>query len=504
MEISKRDRAGRGILVATILASGLGFLMNSAVTIALPSIQTSLGVGLEAVQWIVNAYALALGALILLSGSIGDLIGVGRVFATGILLFGLGSAACALSPSVGVLIASRALQGSGAALMVPGSLAIINTTFKDKERGSVIGLWAGISGAIAALGPFVGGFLAGISWRLVFGAMVPLAAGALFVTLRMVPMARGSRKVSPDLPGAVLVLFALGGLSLTLIRAPRHGLGVVETVALLVALVAGAAFVLHEARAAKPLVPKGMFNKHMVGANIATVLLYFSFQGLLFLLSYSLQQQRGFSPTVAGMALLPTTALIAIFSGPSGVITDRLGPRLQMIIGPAGVAVAATVIALGVSVEGYAAGVLPGVVLMGLSMVAVIPAVTRSALDVEGRFSGSASGLNNAAARIAGLLAVAAVGSILGALFASYFSQGLETLDLVPELRETLLGRSSELMAMDLPTGLSAAQSRAVRETMRLAYTGALRPAFLLCAITAGLAALVSALLVRNRGARRS
>ena len=383
--------------------------------------------------------------------------------------------------------------------MVPGSLAIINTTFKADERGSVIGLWAGISGAIAALGPFVGGFLAGISWRLVFGAMVPLAAAALFVTLRMVPMAGGSRKVSLDIPGAVLVLFALGGLSLTLIRAPRHGLGVIETIALVVAVVAGALFVLHELRAEKPLVPKGMFNKHMVGANIATVLLYFSFQGLLFLLSYSLQQQRGFSPTVAGLALLPTTALIAILSGPSGVVTDRIGPRLQMILGPAGTAVAAVVITLGVSVEGYAAGVLPGVVLMGLAMVTVIPAVTRSALDVEGRFSGAASGLNNAAARIAGLLAVAAVGSILGALFASYFSSYIGELDLPSDIRGTLEAGGTELMATELPGGLESGEADVLRSAMRSAYVAALRPAFLLCAITAGLAAIVSALLVRNR-----
>lgn len=469
--------------------------MNSAVTIALPSIQQSLEVGLEGVQWIVNAYALALGALILLSGSIGDLVGVGRVFAGGIGLFGLGSAACALAPNLGFLIAARAVQGLGAAFMVPGSLAIINTTFRAEERGSVIGLWAGVSGAIAALGPFVGGFLAGLSWRLVFVAMVPLAAGALVVALRTVPLGSGSRRVRPDVPGAVLVLVALGGLSLALIRAPQRGLGGPELLALGLAVVSGIVFVVHNSRTPRPLVPRGMFSRRVVGANIATVLLYFSFQGILFLLSFSLQQERGLSPTLAGLGLLPATALIAVLSGPSGVVTDRRGPRLQMVVGPAGVAAAAVLVAFGAAAPGYLAGVLPGVVLLGLSMVTVIPAVTRSALDVPEEYSGAASGLNNAAARIAGLLAVAAVGSILAGAFAGELAGVLRRADVAEGLRESILSDSSQLLAMDVPP--------AVDPLLHEAYILALRPAFLVCAGAAGVAALVSAVLIgrQRRGA---
>lgn len=491
------DRSSSLILTTTILASGLGFLMGSSVTIALPVIQRALTVDIATVQWIANAYALALSGLILLSGSLGDILGTRRVYNSGILVFTIGSLASGLAPDASWLIAARALQGIGAALMIPGSLAIINDTFPPEARGRVIGLWAGVSGAIAALGPFIGGFLASLSWRLVFLAMVPLGAVTFIVSTISVPRLNDRRRTRVDWGGALLILVGLAGLSFGLIRLPE-GAPVSATIALAVGVVAIIAFIPVERRHPTPLVPGRIFTRLVTGANIATVLLYFSFQAALFLLSFYLQQFVGLGATRAGLALLPATALIAVLSAASGSVTDRAGPRPQMIAGPLGVAAGLAVLYFGsLTGAGYLAGVLPGVVLVGLGMVTLIPAITKSALEVPRELSGTASGVNNAAARLSGLLAVTIIGSVLNGVFRSSLERRLPAA-LTEQARTTILARSGDLLNLTIPDGVDGDLRIAVESVLATSFRIAFQAGIAIALGAALAAGLTAAVLIRD------
>lgn len=326
--ISIRSADGKLILSATILASGLGFLTNSAVNIALPTLQRVLETTFAGVQWIANAYLLALSSLILASGSISDRIGLKRVFCIGIGLFTAGAGLSGAVSSLGGLVAFRTVQGVGGALMVPSSLAVINTTF------------------------------------------------------------------------------ALVGLSFGLIRLPDTGATPATIATIVGGIGAGIGFVIHERHAERPLVPPDMFDRQVAAANVSTFLLYFGLQGALFLMSFRLQQLSGYSPRAAGLALLPVTILITVLSGPSGTVTDRFGPRPQIIAGPAIVAAAFGLLALAPRDAAYVPLILAGLSLIGIGMATVIPAITSAAIEVGPGRSGTASGVNNAIARVAGLAAV--------------------------------------------------------------------------------------------------
>lgn len=497
--VTLATREGKLIVAACILASGVGFLMNSAVTIALPTIQRALDTTITDVQWIVNAYALALGGLILVSGALGDLFGVKRVFNTGIAAFTLGSLLSAAAPSVPLLIGARAFQGVGAALMVPGSLAIITNVFPDAERGTVIGLWAGISGAIAALGPFIGGFLAELSWRFVFLAMAPLALAALLVSVLFVPRLAGQSDRSLDWTGALLAFIALFGLSFSLIRASQEDFGSGSLVLLVAGSVALVAFFVAEARVKDPVMPYGMFTRQVTGANIATLFIYFSFSGTLFLLSFFLQQLLGYRATLAGLAVLPTTVLITVFSGPSGAVTDRHGPRFQMIAGPALVSLAIGLLATGGVGTGYVARLLPGVILLGVGIVLIIPSITTSALNVPRRFSGTASGVNNAIARVSGLLAVAVVGTVVTVGFARDLAPALSELQLPDGARESILADANRLLALELPRTLSTEQATAVRAALDEAFVSGYRWGMLVNLLAAMGGVIVGVLTIPRR-----
>jgi MFS family permease len=497
--LSLSTRTGKLTLAVCILASGTGFLMGSAVTIALPTIQESLDTTLSGVQWVVNAYTLMLGALILVSGALGDIYGVRRVFNAGLLIFGGASLIAGAAPSSTALIAIRAVQGVGAALMVPGSLAIINNGFAREERGRVIGLWAGVSGAVAALGPFIGGFLAELSWRLVFVAMAPFAFTAYGFSRAVIPRvaARSTRKL--DLPGSIMVLLALLGIATTLIRLPDASWDALNIVSLVGGIALFGVFALWNAGRETPLVPTAMFTRQVTGANIATLLIYFTFSAVLFVLSFFFQQYLGLRPPVAGLAVLPITVLIALLSGPSGRITDRFGPRLQMILGPALVAVASGWFLWRVGNGSYLQDYLPGILLQGVGIVLIIPSITTSALNVESHFSGTASGVNNALARIAGLLAVAAVGSALGYGFSSNLEQSLAATQLEPAERQAVLEQADRLLNLDVPESLEAQERERLRLHMRRAFTAGTRTAFSITLVASLLTILVTTLTIPGR-----
>ncbi|MFW5684068.1 MAG: MFS transporter [Spirochaetota bacterium] len=486
------------ILTTTILASGMGFLMGSAVNIALPTIQRALDVEITVIQWIANAYALAISGLILLSGSLGDLVGTRRVYNSGIMVFTIGSLASGVAPGATLLVVFRALQGIGAALMIPGSLAIINASFPREERGRVIGLWAGVSGAIAALGPFVGGFLVSISWRLVFFAMVPLGIVTFVLSLLSVPRVRDRSVERVDWAGALLVLVGLAGISFGLIRLPESTSTLRPAVGIAAGAIALAAFVLQEHRHPNPLVPFSIFTRLVTAANLATLLLYFAFQAALFLLSFYLQQLLGYTPTTAGLALLPATALIALLSAPSGSLTDRLGPQIQLVAGPLIVAAGLLYLVLAGATGGsYPARILPGVVLIGAGMVTLIPAITKSALEVPEQLSGTASGVNNAAARLAGLLAVTVIGATLNARFALGLRSHLPGA-ISDETRATILARSGELLNLTIPEAAGPEAREAAEQAIAVSFLEAFRTGLLVAAGAAIAAALVSVVFLRS------
>ncbi len=493
------SRSGRLTLVVCILASGTGFLMGSAVTIALPTIQATLDTSLSGVQWVVNAYSLMLGSLILVSGALGDIYGVRRVFNSGLLIFAGASLVAGAVPSLTLLIVVRGVQGIGAALMVPGSLAIINNAFAQEERGRVIGLWAGVSGAIAALGPFIGGFLAEISWRLVFVAMAPFGFAAFAFSRAVIPRVSSATRRTLDVPGAIMILLALLGIATTLIRLPEASWDVLNVAGLAGGVALLALFALWNARRESPLVPAAMFTRQVTGANIATLLIYFTFSAVLFLLSFLFQQYLGMRPPIAGLAVLPITIIIAVLSGPSGRMTDRFGPRGQMIAGPAVIAAASAWFLWHAGSTRYLAHYLPGIVLQGIGIVLIIPSITTSALNVPARFSGTASGVNNALARIAGLLAVAAAGSALAFGFATTLEEGVAELDLTRPERTALLEESDKLLNLDYPDSLTARQEERVAATARSAFVAGTRVAFTITLVLALATILVTALTIPRR-----
>jgi EmrB/QacA subfamily drug resistance transporter len=404
--------SGRWVLLATVLGSALSFVDATVVNIALPRIGRSLGAGAAGLQWTVNGYSLSLAALILLGGSLGDRLGRRRVFVVGVAWFATASLLCGLAPTVGALVAARVLQGMGGALVTPGSLAILEASFHPNDRARAIGAWSGLGGIAGAAGPFLGGWLVQVaSWRLVFLVNVPLAALVVAVALRRVPESRDPRAARRlDLPGAAAGAAGLAGLTYGFTAWPALG---PTSPAVLGALAVGAAglfsFVLVERRSPHPMLPLEVFaSRPFTAANVATLAVYAALGGVFFLLGLELQVVAGFPPLRAGIALLPVTALLLLLSARAGALAQRIGARGPMTAGPLACAAALLLLARIGPHASYLREVLPGVVLLGLGLSSTVAPLTATALGaLEERRAGIASGVNNAVARAAGLLAVA-------------------------------------------------------------------------------------------------
>ncbi len=410
--------AGRWVIAAAVLGSGIAFLDATVVNVALPAIDEDLGAGLDGLQWTVDGYLLTLGALLLFGGSLGDLYGRRRIFLIGLVAFTTASVLCGLAPSTGALVVARALQGVGGALLVPGSLALLAASFSPQDRASAVGAWSGLAGVATALGPFLGGWLIdAVSWRLVFLINVPLAAVAVAITLRHVPESRDvEASHRPDGPGAFTATVGLGGVVFALIEWTAHGVSSPVVVSGLLGVAALIAFPIVERRRAQPLVPLSIFRDwQFTGANATTILVYAAFGGALFLLVLELQQVLGYSALAAGAALLPITVLIMALSAPAGRLSQRIGPRLPLTIGPIVVA-AGLALASGVAPgDSYATGVFPVVVVLGLGLSLTVAPLTAAVMAaVDERHVGVASGVNNAVARIGALLSVALLPLVAG------------------------------------------------------------------------------------------
>ncbi|MGH7503955.1 MAG: MFS transporter [Longimicrobiales bacterium] len=485
------------ILAATVLGSAMVFIEGSAVNVALPAFQRALGATVVDIQWIVNSYTLFLAALILLGGSLGDRFGRRRIFLIGTTLFTLASVACGLAANTTQLIITRGIQGIGGALLTPGSLAILSATFPEDERGHAIGLWSGFSAMTAAIGPVLGGWLIDtLSWRWIFFLNVPIAIIVMAISLRFVPESRGDAAQGElDLRGAVLATTGLAAITWGALESSNRGFGDAFVVA---ALITGVLllirFVLVEKHSTAPMMPLELFRSPSFrGANLLTLCLYAALAGALFFFPINLVQVQGYSATAAGAALLPFILLLSLLSRWSGGLIARYGGKLPLTVGPLIVAAGFALFALPGIGGGYLTTFMPAVVVLGLGMaVSVAPLTTTVMNAVPVRHAGTASGINNAVSRTAGLLAVALFGIVMLAVFSDRFEAGLDSIDLPSGARTELLANANGLAAIDIPADLPESVRIAVEQAIQSAFVAGFRIVMILAACLAATSALIA------------
>ncbi|WP_201274264.1 MFS transporter [Microvirga brassicacearum] len=499
------EHAKPWVLAATILGSSMAFIDGSVVTVALPAIQAELTASTSAMQWVVNAYMLFLGALILVGGAVGDRFGRRRIFVLGIVVFTAASMACGLAPNATALIAARGLQGVGGALLVPSSLAIISAAFPEDERGRAIGTWAGFSALTTALGPVLGGWLVDtLSWRAIFFINLPLALVTLGLAFWRVPESRDeSNQAAVDWRGGLLATLGLAGLAYGLTAASDRGW---SDPAVLSALVAGAlvlaVFIRSEAHAPSPLVPLRLFrSRTFSGANGMTLLLYFALGGALFFLPFNLIQIQGYSATLAGAAFLPSTLIMGGLSRWSGGLVERYGAWGPLTIGPGIAAVGFALLAVPGIGGSYWTTFFPAMTVLGLGMaISVAPLTTTVMGAVADRYAGTASGINNAVSRIAGMLAVALLGTVAVGVFGAALDQRLDALQVPPELRQALRNEVPKLAEAKVPPEIGNAERETLSRALDESFVRSFRIVML---VTSGLAlgsALCAGLTIsRNR-----
>ncbi|MBS0452382.1 MAG: MFS transporter [Proteobacteria bacterium] len=490
------------VLVAAIIGSSMAFVDGTVVNVALPAIQRELDATAFQAQWVVESYALFLAALLLVGGSIGDRFGRRKVFALGVALFAGASVGCALAGNVQQLIAARAVQGVGGAMLVPGSLALISANFSEKERGKAIGTWSGFSGITAAIGPVIGGFLVDhYSWIWAFLVNVPLALVVLAITAWHVPESRGGQAADAplDWPGALLATLALGGVVYAFIEAPSQGWGAAPVLAALaIGVAAGIGFVACEMRVRSPMLPLSLFrSSDFSGANLLTLLLYAALGGGLYFFPLNLIQVQGYSATAAGGALLPFILILFALSRWTGQLADQVGARLPLVVGPAIAAAGFALFAVPGTGASYWTGFFPAVVVLGLGMAITIAPLTTTVMNAVGtEAAGVASGVNNAVSRVAAVLAIAVFGLLMAWAFGARLDAGLQQLAAPPDVVEFLAGQRARLAEAALPPGVEGAAAEALREQVRAAYVSGFRWIMLASAGLALLSALSAWLLI--------
>lgn len=499
---------GTWVLVATILGSSMAFIDSTVVNVALPVLQTELKATVADVQWVVEAYALFLAALILVGGSLGDHFGRRRMYATGIALFTLASLACGFAPTVNFLIIARAVQGVGGALLVPGSLAIIGAYFDSEQRGRAIGTWSGFTAITSALGPVLGGWLVQYaSWRWVFFINLPLAAIVLFILFWRVPESESEedQRRGLDWWGATLATLGLGGIVYGLTEANNVGFSnPLVLIALVIGIVALIVFLIVEARIDSPMLPLGLFRSHTFsGANLLTLLLYAALGGTLFFLPFNLIRVQGYSPTAAGAANLPFVLIMFTLSRWSGGLVARYGAKIPLVIGPLIAAAGFFLFSLTGIGGSYWTTFFPAVVVLGIGMaVAVAPLTTAVMGSVDSQRAGIASGINNAVARTAGLMAIAVLGIVALAMFSASLDSNLNALALPSGVHTALVAQQNKLVGIDIPAGLSSATHAAVQNAISESFVTSFHVIMLIGAALALASALCSFLLIEGKPAQ--
>ena len=492
-----RGDLGPWVLTATILGSSMAFIDGSVVSVILPILQNELDATVSELQWIVESYALLLAALMLVGGALGDRYGRRLIFAVGVGVFALASMWCGVAQTAGQLIAARAAQGLGGALLVPGSLAILSASFDDARRGRAIGTWSAFTAMTAAVGPVLGGWLVdNFSWRWVFYINIPIAAVVLTVLFLRVPESRNPERGRLDWRGAALATGGLGALVFGLVESSNLGLAHPLVMATLVLGIGGlAAFVVVERRVPAPMMPLTLFrSRTFSGANAVTLLLYAALSGALFFVPFNLIQVQGYTATAAGASLLPLILIIFLLSRWAGGLVPRFGARTPLIVGPL------------IAAAGYGLFVLPGiggsywttffpaVVVLGIGMaISVAPLTTAVMGSVDVARAGVASGINNAVSRTAGLLAVAILGVVILAAFGRGLDRRLGVLELPDGARTALAAEQVNLAATAVPADLGGTSRLAVERAIAQAFVDGFRLVMLLAAVLAVLSAVVAA-----------
>ncbi len=477
------------MLAATILASSMAFIDSTVVNVALPALQANFGANVADVQWVVEAYGLTLAALILVGGSMGDLLGRRLMFLLGVIAFAVASLLCGLASSIHELIFARAIQGIGAAFLVPGSLALISASFEESERGRAIGTWSGSTAITTAIGPVLGGWLIQhLSWRWAFFINVPLAVAVLVISVWRVPESRSREHRRIDWWGALAATLCLTGLVFGLIESATLGWRSPLVVGNLIAgIVCALGFAMIEARIPWAMVPLNLFrSRAFSGANLLTLFLYAAIGIFFFLLPLNLIQVQGYSATATGGALLPLILLMFLLSRWSGGLVVRYGARLPLVIGPLIAALGFLLFAVPSVGGSYWITFFPGVVVLGLGMaVSVAPLTTVVMESIDQDRAGTASGINNAVARVAGLLAIAVFGVVMVSEFSSHLNRSLATVAMPDDARSELRSNEIKLAALKPPSGIEPAAATSIESSIIAAFVFAFRLMMGVCAALA-------------------
>lgn len=486
VEAPCRANARPWILAATIIGSSMAFIDSTVVNVALPALQSSFHATVVDVQWVVESYGLFLAALILVGGSLGDLLGRRLIFLLGVAIFAAASASCGIAANVRELIIARSVQGVGAALLVPGSLAIIGASFDESTRGRAIGTWSGFTSITTALGPVLGGWLVQhVSWRWVFFINLPLAAATIAISVWRIPESRSSSPSGIDWLGALAATLGLGGLITGFIESATVGWGSPWVVG---SLAAGcgclALFLFSEANVASPMVPLSLFaSPSFTGANLLTLFLYAAIGIFFFLFPLNLIQVQGYSATATGAAVLPLILLLFLLSRWTGGLVARYGPRLPLIAGPLVAALGFAAFAVPSSGGGYWSSFFPAVLILGFGMAITVAPLTTVVMDAAGPDRvGTASGLNNAVARLAGVLAVAVLGIVMVNAFASHLNLALSRLALPTNLFDEIHANEIKLAGLQPPAALDPKLRAVIAGCIRDAFVFGFRIVMLICA----------------------
>ena len=495
---SATSASKRWTLIATIVASSMTFIDGTVVNVALPALQRDFGATITDIQWVIEAYALFLGSLILVGGSLGDQLGRRRVFLSGVIVFTIASVLCGFAPTSLTLIAGRAVQGIGAAFLVPGSLAIITTTFDDEERGRAIGTWSGFTAIMTAVGPVLGGWLVEhASWRAVFFMNAPLAAIVVVLSLRAIEETKDpSRQGAIDWAGASLAVVGLSGLVFGLLEwpplGPRHPL-VLSTLVIGVAALVG--LVVVEGRVTNPMLPLELFGSRCFApANVLTLFLYAALTEMVFLVPLELIQVQRYTATAAGAMLLPFPIIMFAMSRWSGGLIRRVGHRLPLTVGPLIAAIGLGTFAIPLRDTFVVSMTLLAIVIFGIGMAITVAPLTTTVMEsVSSEHSGVASGVNNAVARVAGLIAIAVFGVMISGMFNARATTKIARLSLSAEASAEVRQQLPKLAGAEVAAlpSLTAAQKVEVRAAVDSSFTGAFRAAMLVSALLAVAAAIV-------------
>lgn len=490
------------VLAATILGSSMAMIDGSVVNVALPILQAQLNATTAQVQWIVEAYALFLAALILVGGSLGDRFGRRLIYAYGVGLFTLASIGCGLAATVEHLIWARAIQGIGGALLVPGSLAIISAAFPPEQRGKAIGTWSSFTAITSAIGPVLGGWLVeNASWRWIFLINLPLGLIVLSLLFWHVRESRDEQAKQLDIGGALLVTVGLGSLVYGLIEASQLGLTHPTVLGLVSAgIVILGGFLWLEAHSRAPMMPLTLFrSRTFSGANALTLMLYAALGGVLYFVPFNLIQVQGYSPTAAGAAFLPLILLIFLLSRWSGGLVARYGSRLPLIVGPVIAAIGFVLLAVPGVGGSYWTTFFPAVVVLGIGMaVSIAPLTTTVMGAVQVQQTGIASGVNNAVARTAGLLSIALLNLVVLGVFSARLTQRLAPLALPPAIQQRLIDQRNQLAAVELPPGLSGSLKKSLEQAIDQSFVDGFRVAMLIATGLAIASALTTVFTIQS------